>query len=102
MQSSKSKSKNQLETCQFKVTVLNDVELVYAEGREGELKETLFSFEASTHEGEVYEVYLDLKLMAKRGELFRGGHRLVLVADTDNISPVLYAADAWFDRHRPG
>ena len=93
MQSSKSKSKNQIETRQFKVAVVTDPEVAYSDG-----EETQLGFDVFTGNGEAYEVYIDLELFGKRMELFCAGHRLVLVAETDNFSPILYATDAWFDR----
>jgi hypothetical protein len=44
-----------------------------------------------------YQVFVPEELFNKRVELFRAGHRLVLVAETDD-TPILYLRDAWFDR----
>ena len=47
--------------------------------------------------GDLYQVFIPQELFTKRVELFRPGHRLVLMAETDG-TPILYLRDAWFDR----
>lgn len=102
MHSSKAKTSFQRQLRQFKVALVTDAELAFSDGREN----TLLAFDAWIYEGKhskvSCEVYIDYELWDKRMELFRAGHRLVLVAWTDGVSPILYATDAWFDRHRPG
>jgi hypothetical protein len=44
-----------------------------------------------------YQVFVPKELFNKRVELFRAGHRLVLMAETDGTH-ILYLRDAWFDR----
>jgi hypothetical protein len=102
MQSSKSNPAYQVETRRFKAIVQTDPELVYSEGKPDT---TLLAFDAWVYEGNrdhvCYQVVMDLRFWAKRKRLFQAGHRLVLDAATDNVSPVLYATDARFDRERP-
>lgn len=93
MQSSKSKRHNQIETRQFRVVVTSGVELIYADR-----EIALYSFLALSREGGRFEVYLERDMFKKRRELFFAGHRLVLVAEADNLSPILFLTDAWFDR----
>jgi hypothetical protein len=93
---------NSRELRQFKVVLLTSAELVYSDGKD----ETLLACDGWVYEGDANavncEVYLDLKLWRKRSELFRAGHRLVIMAHTDSVSPMLYATDAWFDRECGG
>ena len=89
MQSSKFKKLFQQEIRQFRVVVITDAEQVYEE---------LYAFDALDREGERYDVHIEPELFQKRWELFRGGHRLVLLGRTDNFSRLIYAIDAWFDR----
>lgn len=93
MQSTKVKSQIQLEKRQFRVALSCDVELVYAHA-----ESAIWACDALSSDGEVYNLYIAPELLNKRIELFRGGHRLVLEATTDNFSPILYVTDAWFDR----
>ena len=101
MHFSKVKAAFQRQQRQFKVIVETDAELVFSDK-----ENTLFSFDAWVCEDQLQdphsEVFVGLDLWDKRRELFRAGHRLVLIAWTDGVSPILYATDAWFDRHRPG
>lgn len=96
MQSSKSQSQLQVRCRRLKVLVTRDVELVYKGG-----KFHLLAFGAWAQDGEKYEVWIDYWLYKRRMELFRTGHWLVLVAHTDEVTPLIYAVDAWFDRDRP-
>lgn len=87
----------------FKVAVVTDAELVYSDGT---MRGSLLAFDAWVYKGKTStpscDVLFDLTLCSKRKKLFQAGHRLVIKAWTDTVSPMLYATDAWFDRHRPG
>ena len=93
---------SQIQLRKFKVIVIDDPELVYSDGKEN----TFLAFDGWVYGGKtsavICEVFFDLKLWRRRKKLFQAGHRLGIMARTDNLSPVLYATDAWFDRQRTG
>jgi hypothetical protein len=96
MKSNKSVSLFQGRSRRLKVVVTRPVYLVH----KGE-KFHIWAFGVWALDGKNYDVWIDYKLYKRRMELFRAGHRLVLVVKTDDYTPVIYAVDAWFDRDRP-
>ena len=103
MNSTRTQGPIQLRRRVFRVAVVTDAELIYSDGtRRG----SPLAFDAWVYKGKTgtpsCDVLFDLTLWSKRKKLFQAGHLLVIRAWTDMVSPMLYATDAWFDRHRPG